>query len=93
MEEKKFNMGQLVITPGAKDSIGTDGIKDMLVAIFEKHAYGDWGDISPEDKLANDEALENGGHLLSSYVINGVRYWIITEANRSVTTVLLPEEY
>jgi hypothetical protein len=59
-----------------------------------RHARGDWGDLSSEDKLANKRALEEGTRLLSAYHLKtGQKIWIITEWDRSATTVLLPEEY
>jgi hypothetical protein len=60
---------------------------------LRRHACGDWGDLCPEDTLANEEALRDGDRLLSAYGQGELRFWIITEADRSVTTVLLPEDY
>lgn len=85
----KFPMGQIVSTPGALESIAPD---DMLVCLG-RHARGDWGDCDPEDKKTNNEALKYGSRLFSVYKSKGVKFWIITEADRSVTTVLLPSEY
>lgn len=70
----------------------------MVLKCLERHIYCDWGEVSPEDKKANDDALQNGGRILSSYTVNGHKMWIITEAKndsgfRESTTVLLPEEY
>lgn len=66
---------------------------DILTAL-EKHVVGDWGELDESDRAANDSALRDGRRLLSAYRSKeGVRFWIITEADRSVTTVLLPEEY
>jgi hypothetical protein len=66
----------------------------MGMGLLQRHLDGEWGDISEEDREANNSALENGGRLLSAYRIgNGVKLWVITEADRSVTTVLLPDEY
>ncbi len=90
---RKLELGQLVITPGAKEAIGTEHLTELLEAIFEKHACCDWGDIGEEDKQANDESVENGDRILSAYNIGDTRIWIITEYDRSATTVLLPEEY
>ena len=86
----RFVLGRTVITRGALDSF--DG-EDVHAGIA-RHASGDWGDLCPEDKQANDDALRVGARLLSAYHTNGGRkFWIITEADRSATTVLLPEEY
>ena len=59
-----------------------------------RHACGDWGTVCPDDALANDEALEEGERLLSAYKLrDGTKVWIITEADRSSTCILLPDEY
>lgn len=67
----------------------------VLQAIVERHARGVWGEsLDPEDKQANDEALNAGtGRILSTHEVFGTRYWVITESDRSRTTVLLPKEY
>ena len=82
-------LGQLVITANASLRLSTE---EVLTAL-RRHASGDWGDLCPEDAIANDEALHQGGRLLSAYGESEFRFWIITEADRSVTTVLLPEDY
>jgi hypothetical protein len=59
-----------------------------------RHVSGDWGELDDEDKQSNEEALKDGSRLLSAYLDrNNVKFWIITEADRSATTVLLPEDY
>lgn len=58
-----------------------------------RHQSGDWGDLHEGDKSLNDEALENGDRILSSYFVGEHKLWIITEHDRSVTTLLLPDEY
>jgi len=61
---------------------------------LQRHVAGDWGELDEEDKKANDGALQTGERLLSAYQsATGTKFWIITEADRSVTTVLLPEDY
>lgn len=86
----KFGLGALVATPSALANVSQD---EILVAL-SRHASGDWGDLDQEDKEANDQALKRGGRLLSEYrSIENVKFWIFTEADRSVTTVLLPEDY
>lgn len=83
-------LGRLCATPGVLEQI--DNVD--VVAALRRHARGDWGDLCDDDKRANNEALRTEGRLLSSYLSRkGVKFWIITEADRSVTTVLLPEEY
>lgn len=83
-------LGRTVITATA--SVKLDGAS--VVVAIGRHTCGDWGNLDEQDKQSNDEALVNGGRLLSSYVDSkGVKFWIITEADRSVTTVLLPSDY
>ncbi len=85
----KFTLGQVVITPGAQKGLRPE---DMLQSVA-RHAHGDWGNLCDEDRRQNEEALNRGGRLFSTYHSDGKKFWIITEADRSVTTVLLPEEY
>ena len=85
-----FPLGRTVITRGALDAL--DG--EEVLAGIARHARGDWGDICSEDQQANDDALRVGTRLLSAFNTDGGQnFWIITEADRSSTTVLLPEEY
>jgi hypothetical protein len=86
----KFSLGQMVATPNALAHVPND---EILLAL-SRHVRGDWGTLDSEDWQANEQALKHGGRLLSSYHTSGkVKFWIITEADRSVTTVLLPEDY
>lgn len=86
----KFPLGQTMSTPGALNAIPPE---EMLRAM-QRHAVGDWGDCGPEDQAENELSLREGFRLFSVYhTTTGVKFWIITEADRSVTTVLLPEEY
>lgn len=86
----KFQPGQVVITPGADKTINRKDVMRSLVL----HLNGDWGETSEADKELNEESLETGGNIMSAYTDrNGVKFWIITEADRSATTVLLPEDY
>lgn len=90
VREVLFPLGQTVMTPGVRDGIPPS---EMMQAL-RRHARGDWGELCNEDREANDLALKNGARLLSSYQSSsGVKFWIITEWDRSATTVLLPEEY
>ena len=83
-------MGSLVATPGVQERVPNG----ELVAALARHVAGDWGDLCDEDREANEEALKHGTRLMSVYTSrDGDGFWIITEADRSVTTVLLPEEY
>jgi hypothetical protein len=84
----RFPLGQLAITANATTRLSTEEV----LAALRRHACGDWGDLCPEDTLANDSSLEHGGRLLSAYGEGSGRFWIITESDRSVTTILLPED-
>lgn len=87
-----LRLGQVVATPAALDVLHEH--KVTPAALLVRHAGGDWGDVSPEDAAANDAALQHGDRVLSAYVLAPeVRVWIITESDRSATTILLPEEY
>lgn len=86
----KFPLGQLLMTPGIRDQVAAG----ELARALRRHANGDWGDLCDEDRQANDRALLEGSRLLSAYLTtSGVKFWIITEADRSATTALLPSEY
>lgn len=90
MPSGKFPLGNLVFTEALDRTVCRD---DTARAVI-RHCLADWGDVSPEDKDANDWALLSGGRLHSVYHdSNGVKFWIITEADRSTTTVLLPDDY
>jgi len=93
-----FPLGQIVATRGALDAVPRPRLLDCL----SRHARGDWGVTCPEDAATNDQALVEGGRVLSAYPIDPALpckgfgdncFWIITEADRSVTTFLLPDEY
>lgn len=93
----KFSLGQLLATPGALDAIRASGQSES--EFLKRHSKCDWGQLSDEDRQLNDEAVVEGGRILSAYqTSNGTKLWIITEAaddqgTRSATTILLPEEY
>ncbi len=85
-----LRLGHIVTTPNALESIPNE---DILRGI-QRHQAGDWGNLTEDDRAANNQALEEGGQIISAYnASNGVRFWIVTEGDRSVTTVLLPEDY
>jgi hypothetical protein len=90
-----FPIGQTVVTPGALDRLAdSDLLPDVACAqLLERHCGGDWGTLPLEDHASNDQALRAGGRLFSAYNVYGSRFWVITEADRSATTILLPEEY
>jgi hypothetical protein len=88
----KFNLGQIVATPGALAAFEHCG--GNPAEYLRRHQAGDWGDLCNEDLQENEFSLLHGFRLLSSYHLNGgTKVWIITEADRSATTILLPEEY
>jgi len=91
----KFSLGQLVMTRGVNDKVADDTqFAKFVIESLGRHAKGDWGDLSQEDKQENELSLKKGFRLLSAYERNGLpKIWIITEADRSVTTVLFPDEY
>jgi hypothetical protein len=87
-----FRSGKIVSTPGALEALEMNHYR--IFTLLLRHLTGDWGEIPDADAEANQEALKNGSRILSSYPQpSGARIWIITEADRSATTVLLPEEY
>ena len=87
-----FSPGQVVATPGALDALSASAERAMPFVL--RHVCGDWGELSRDDWLANDAAVQRGSRILSAYrTARGRRFWIITEADRSVTTLLLPEDY
>lgn len=86
----KFPFGQIVATPNALNSIH----EEEMMRALGRHLIGDWGTLDNHDWNANERAFRNGGRLFSAYDSDGgIRFWIITEADRSVTTILLPEDY
>ena len=94
----RFSLGQVVITPGAMSAIADAG--QQPVEFLARHQKADWGDLDSDDKQANDAAIAHEGdvdkqdRILSAYnTAKGVKIWIITEYDRSVTTLLLPDEY
>lgn len=85
-----LDFGVVCITPGATDRLNCDDVRNAL----SRHICGDWGIVNLDDWHENDSALRNGYRILSAYVDrNSQKFWIITEADRSTTTILLPEEY
>lgn len=102
-EGQLFDLGAVVFTPGVLDLIDNSKVPAALGQLvfhpyIKRHALGDWGDIpkvgrKAGDWQANDRALEEGGRIFSVYHLNDDKFWIITEADRSVTTVLTPSEY
>ncbi len=92
-QQPLFSLGQIVATPGALAALEKAG--QHVQEFLSRHVHGDWGkDLSEEDRRENQFSLERGFRILSSYRTNaGDKLWIITESDRSVTTLLLPDEY
>ncbi len=86
-----FPLGETVATTGALKAMNNNSISPL--SLLNRHQRGDWGNLDDEDYKANDLAIKQGSRLLSSYVFGTVNIWIITESDRSATTILLPEEY
>jgi hypothetical protein len=92
-----FELGQIVATPGALEAFSNVvTYRDYVTPanLLLRHVTGDWGDIDDEDKISNDLSVNSKSRILSAYTLpDGVKIWIITEWDRSVTTFLLPSEY
>lgn len=87
-----FPLGQLLATPGALDALAQNN--QTALPFLVRHNRGDWGELDPEDQQANLTALLHDLRLLSAYrLADNTKIWIITEADRSATTILLPSEY
>lgn len=88
----KFPHGQIVITPAALAALSKAGTTPLSLLL--RHLEGDWGDLCAEDKRANEAALKSQMRIFSSYQINdSLKVWVITEADRSSTCILLPADY
>ena len=87
-----LRLGQLVATPVAIALMAKLGIDPSK--LIERHRNGDWSELCDEDRQANAEAIVHGERILSSYPVDdGVKLWVITERDRSVTTILIPNDY
>ena len=88
----RFPLGQIVATPGALANFQECG--DNPASFLTRHVTGDWGELDEEDRRENEFSVAHGFRLLSAYALStGTKIWIITEADRSATTLLLPSEY
>lgn len=88
----RFPLGATLVTAGVNELILAGKLNPRT--LLQRHQSGDWGDLETSDKQANENALLGGGRLFSVYEQEGgLRFWVITEADRSSTTILLPEEY
>jgi len=92
MMTPKFNLGQVVATPGALAAL--EEAKQGAANFLKMHVCGIWGALTMGDQAANDRAVKDGSRILSAYHLDThVKIWIITEADRSSTCILLPDEY
>ena len=95
--KEKLETGQLVTTAAVHDKMKSDGdFYRFCITSFLRHEKGDWGATCNEDRQRNDDSLVNGGRVFSVYYYKGnpnERIWIITEADRSATTILFPSDY
>lgn len=91
----KFQQGQLVVTRAVYDMMCSNEEFEKHVHLsIERHLAGDWGDVCDDDRVANELALQSGDRLFSAYKREGMsKLWVITEVDRSATTVLFPDEY
>jgi hypothetical protein len=90
--QPRFALGQVVATPGALEALRE--ANQTPFEFLQRHSAGDWGKVSAEDKQENNLSVEQGFRILSAYTLRtGVKLWLLTEADRSYTTLLLPEEY
>jgi hypothetical protein len=92
MGAARFPLGRVVATLGGLAALGR--ANEEPARFLARHVTGDWGDLDDDDRLENERSIQNGCRLLSAYLLgDGTKIWIITEADRSATTILLPEEY
>jgi hypothetical protein len=91
----KFDGGIILFTKGVNDKVAEDiEFSKFIIKSLNRHLEGDWGDLPPEDIQENELALKEGYRLFSAYTFNStIKVWIITEWNRSCTTILFPSEY
>lgn len=86
-----FPLGRLVATPGALELLRDAQVEPTT--LLDRHVLGDWSDVSAEDARENVLALKDGSRIMSSYMVGDCQLWVLTEADRSVTTILRPDEY
>ena len=88
----RFPLGRVVATPGALSAL--EKAEQLPAEFLDRHVNGDWGEVPDADKQENEVAVEQGFRVLSAYTTSaGDRIWVLTDADRSVTTILLPHEY
>ena len=97
MADQLFSLGRITMTTnlqGQLQETNPEGWEEELKGLMDRHVSGDWGDMDEEDKRENQNSLERGFRIFSAYnTSKDIRIWIITEADRSITTCLLPEDY
>ena len=90
--QARFPLGRVVATPGALEALAKAG--QSSIEFIRRHSQGDWGDLAEEDKRENEFSVDKDLRIFSAYhTARGVKLWVITESDRSATTVLLPSEY
>jgi hypothetical protein len=92
-QHRLFELGRIVATPGALELLAAAGTDPLM--LLSRHASGDWGEVPPEDAKENELSVREGFRILSSYPVgeDGSKIWLITQADRSSTHLLLPQEY
>lgn len=88
-----FQLGRVVATAGVANWISLSSNSEFVQTSLSRHSIGDWGELCDEDKTLNNQAVKEGNRILSAYSYNNEKIWIITESDRSCTTVLFPSEY
>ena len=86
-----FTLGRILATPAAREALGE--LNYSSLDLLRRHMSGDWAEMDAEDQQANQDAVAHGDRVFSAFTIQGIKFWVITEADRSVTTILLPAEY
>jgi hypothetical protein len=86
-----FNLGKCLATPYAKEEL--ERLNYSPLNLLRKHMSGDWSEMDKDDQQSNREAITQGSRIFSAYTIQDVKFWVITEADRRSTTILLPSEY
>ena len=87
----RFKLGALVATPGAIELLASAGVP--VWSLVSRHVSGNYGEVDEHDRQANEDAIASGERILSAYTVAGERVWVLTEADRSSTCVLRPEDY
>lgn len=86
-----FPLGRTLATPAARDELSE--LNYSPLDLLRRHMSGDWAEMALEDQQANQDAITQGSRIFSAYTIQSTKFWVITEADRSATTILLPSEY